>query len=850
MDEAEVARLATLFDRALALPESERAAFVQEACGSDTALRGELSSLLAADESATEYFADMAEQIVAPAYRGVLGPADAPRQTDLLPRLQTALADTYRIERELGGGAMSRVFLAEELKLGRKVVIKVLPPEMAASVNTERFRREIRVAAQLQHPHIVPLLASGSSDDLSYYTMPFVAGESLRDRLARDGSLAVDDATSIWRDVLDALANAHANGVIHRDIKPGNILLAGRNALVTDFGIARAIEQAAEDTMLTGTGLAIGTPTYMAPEQIVGSTDADHRVDIYAAALVMHEMLEGRQAFSASSARQLILARLTNEPAQLTTAGCPPELAALVRQCLAADPAARPQSAEAVLAALNAISAAPRRRLPWLGFGLAALTLVAVAVVATQLRRTSDDTGRAAVAAQPSIAVLPLANLSTDPRDAALADGMTEELIATLGKTGNLRVISSTSVLALKDRHMGVREIADSLRVSYVLEGGFQKVGDRMRMQLRLLDAHDGSSRWHETYDRRMDDILAVQDDISRAVARELDVRLAGGHPAGPASRRRTTNIAAYEWYLRGMDVSLLRNDSGRRKGLEYFNRAIAIDSNYAAAYAGLVRMYLAPGGDQRDGAAQAERAARKAVALDDSLAEARAALGWSHLGNQRYTAAEAEFLKAIALDRNVPRGHEGLARTYMILGRPAEQLAIARIGFDNDPFSHSAIRELALALSVNGRCDEAIERLRPLKKLSPPANVAGVIIGMCQIQKEMWPEAISELRWAMDRKATASPALLGYALARSGRQGQAKAMLSDLLAGRTSSNGAYGIAVLYTGLRDYDQAFAWLDKSVDENSIRGYIMDPMFADLHRDPRFERLKLHMGIQNR
>ena len=534
MDESGVARLATLFDRALALPRVERDAFVTAACGNDTALREELGSLLAADESAAEYFSEMAAQIVAPAYDGMLGAPDAASQSDLLQRLQSALSDSYRIERELGGGAMSRVFQAEELKLGRKVVIKVLPPEMAADVSTERFRREIQVAAQLQHPHVVPVLTSGLVDSVAYYTMPFVAGESLRHHLAREGPLAAHEATIIWRDVLDALAHAHANGVIHRDIKPGNILLTGRHALVTDFGIARAMEVAAGDSMRTGTGLTIGTPAYMAPEQALGSVDADHRVDIYAAALVMHEMLEGRPPSSGNSARQRMLARLTSDPAPLNVPGCPPVLVALVRQCLATDPRDRPQSAEAVLTALDAISSAPRRRVPWRSAGLAALVLVAVALAATRLGRTGDGASRPAVAASPSIAVLPLANLSADPRDGALADGMTEQLIGALGRTGNMRVIGSTSVLALKDRRMSLRDIADTLRVSYVLEGGFQKVDTRMRIQLRLLDARDGSTRWTETYDRRMDDILAVQDDISRAVARELDLRLAGGGRTRP----------------------------------------------------------------------------------------------------------------------------------------------------------------------------------------------------------------------------------------------------------------------------------------------------------------------------
>jgi TolB-like protein/DNA-binding SARP family transcriptional activator len=497
---------------------------------------------------------------------------------------------------------------------------------------------------------------------------------------------------------------------------------------------------------------------------------------------------------------------------------------------------------------------APRRLSRSFSIAVAAVaSLVVVVFAATRLRlRDAPAEALAPVAPGPSIAVLPLTNLSGDPADAGLADGMTEELIAMLGRTGNLRVIASTSVFALRDRRMDVRQIADSLRVSHVLEGGIQKVGPRLRMQVRLVDARDGSTLWSETYDREMGDIFAVQDDIARAVAHELDVRLAGGDGPGSSSRRYTPNIAAYEWYLRGMDVALMRTDSGHQQGLEYFNRAIAADSNFAAAYAGLVRMYLAEAGDtpgdHREWFARAEQAALKAVALDDSLAEAHSALGWARLAKRDWASAEAEFKRAIAIDPSVPRGREGLARVYLYTGQPAEQLAEAQLAIKTDPFSHSAIREMALALNMNDRCDETLELLRPLKTLSPPASIAGMIGGACYARKRMWPEAVAEFRWARETGAKAALAFLGYALARAGQRDEAVRILSDLVTGREDSHGAFGIAVVYAGLRDYDQSFAWLDKAADENSVRVYIMDPMFDDLHRDPRFDRFKRRMGLQ--
>jgi serine/threonine protein kinase len=269
MDEARMARLAALFDRVQAVPRPLRPAAVRLLCGKDEDLREELSSLLATHQSADDSFDALAAQLVAPS-----SARHGAKASDLASDLMRTLEGSYRIDRELGGGAMSRVFLAEELSLGREVVIKMLPPELAETVSGERFRREIQLAAQLQHAHIVPLLTAEASGRLLYYTMPFITGESLQARLTRDRVLPVPEAARIWRDLLDALSYAHARGVVHRDIKPGNILLGGRNALVTDFGIARAIAAASGDGDATMPGITIGTPKYMAPEQLGGQPDA------------------------------------------------------------------------------------------------------------------------------------------------------------------------------------------------------------------------------------------------------------------------------------------------------------------------------------------------------------------------------------------------------------------------------------------------------------------------------------------------------------------------------------------------------------------------------------------------
>jgi serine/threonine protein kinase/Tfp pilus assembly protein PilF len=346
-------RLSTIFAGALEVSRDDRARYLDDACGGDDSLRREVESLLEAHDSAGPYFDELSQRIVAPAL-GDLGVATAP--IDLLSALQSSLAQSYRIERELTGGGMSRVFLAEEIALRRRVVIKTLAPEMAAAVNVDRFRSEIAVIARLQHPHIIPLFTANATGRFLYYTMPFVAGESLRDRLATAGALAVDDALRIWRDILDALGHAHAGGIVHRDIKPANILLSGRNALVADFGIARAIEASVSEARAGVTG-PIGTPAYMAPEQASGGK-IDQRADIYAAGLVMYEMLAGHGPFAAASAREYVDAHVHRDPPAepLRRPDVPAPLAALVVRCLTKEPASRPESADAVLAELDRMS--------------------------------------------------------------------------------------------------------------------------------------------------------------------------------------------------------------------------------------------------------------------------------------------------------------------------------------------------------------------------------------------------------------------------------------------------------------------------------------------------------------
>jgi eukaryotic-like serine/threonine-protein kinase len=397
-----------------------------------------------------------------PPHEGVLSP-------DLREQLQRTLGDNYTIERELGGGGMSRVFLAEETSLGRKVVVKVIPPDLAATVNVERFRREIQLAAKLQHPHIVPVLSAGISDGLPYYTMPFIEGESLRARLARSGELPVKEAARILRDVLSALSYAHAHGVVHRDIKPDNVLLTDHHAVVADFGVAKALSASTNPgSSLTSVGVALGTPAYMSPEQAVADPTTDHRSDLYGVGAMAYEMLTGQQVFSARSPQAMLAAHATERPEPIAKRrpSVPPALSSLIMRSLEKHAADRPQSGGEMLAELDAAvtpsgATAPTTLRPAFvpsqskaGMLVAAVVVGVLVIVAAvyaygsrrQLGSVGPE-GAAQSATDPikAVAVIPFANTGGNRQDEYFSDGMTDELAHALSRVPRLRVAGRSS---------------------------------------------------------------------------------------------------------------------------------------------------------------------------------------------------------------------------------------------------------------------------------------------------------------------------------------------------------------------------------------------------------------------
>ena len=539
-----------------------------------------------------------------------------------------ALSGSYTIDRELGRGGMATVFLAQDVKHDRVVALKVLHPDLAASLGPDRFLREIKLAARLNHPHILPLFDSGEANGLLYYVMPYVEGESLRERLDREQQLPVEEAVHHGRAIASALDYAHRQNIVHRDVKPENVMLYEGEAMVMDFGIAKAVSAAGSET-LTQTGMMIGTPAYVSPEQAAGETNLDGKSDQYSLACVVYEMITGERPFVGSSPQAIMAKRFKETPAPLRT----------IRSAV-------PESVEkAVMRAMSTEAAARYTSTAQFGQALASGNLMTPT--------NTETVPVAVVSAAKSVAVLPFANLSADAENEYFTDGMADEIINALSKIQSLRVASRTSSFAFKGKNEDIGEIGKKLKVSTVLEGSMRKMGNKLRITAQLVNAADGYQLWSERYDREMEDVFAIQDDISQAIVKALRVILSEGEKK-QIEKARAVDVKAYDYYLRGRQYF----HHFRRKSLEYarqmFNKAIEIDPEYARAYAGvadacsLLYTYF----DARDShLRQADLSSLKAIELEPELAEAHVARGIALSMAKRFDEAVPEFEHAIKLD-------------------------------------------------------------------------------------------------------------------------------------------------------------------------------------------------------
>jgi serine/threonine protein kinase/tetratricopeptide (TPR) repeat protein len=641
--------------------------------------------------------------------------------TELRDRLQITLGSVYTLERELGGGGMSRVFVALERALGRRVVLKVLSPELATGVSAERFARETRLAAALQHPNIVPLLTAGAIDGLPYYVMPFVDGESLRARLARDGALPVRDVMAILRDVARALAYAHEHDVVHRDIKPDNILITSGVAAVTDFGIARALSRArtvaeappmATDH-LTQLGTALGTPAYMAPEQASGDPDLDHRADLYALGCTAYELLAGRTPFHGRPPMRLLAAHLVERPPPLTGARSevPLALGELVMQCLEKDPARRPANARAVLAALETVDAGTGAPTP---------------------RGSGARPDAESADALSSLAVLPFTNLSPDPDDEYFADGLTDEVITDLLPMRALRVIARSSMMRFKGTDKEPVAVARELGVRYVLDGSVRRAGTSLRLTARLTDASDGRTIWADKMGGTLEDVFAMQERVSRTIVDALRVKLSPEEERRLAERP-ISDVRAYEFYLQARQAVWLFSPASLDRAIHLLQNALDLIGENALLLAALGTAHIVYLETGQAAAAQhleaVERCVDRLRAVDRESFGFHWLRGWLHFKRGEVREALASLERARALEPNNPDVETVLCYAYIMAGRDAEARQAADRAVALDPLTPLLQCMPGFCDVMAGRAAAAVPHYRRFRAMDPDNPAAALFL-------------------------------------------------------------------------------------------------------------------------
>ena len=713
----------------------------------------------------------------------------------VLDRLRDALSQSYSIDRELGKGGMATVYLAQDAKHDRLVALKVLHPDLAASLGPDRFLREIKLAAKLNHPHILGLHDSGEADGFLYYVMPYIEGESLRERLDRIQQFSVDETIHHGRAIASALDYAHRHGIVHRDIKPENVMLYEGEAMVMDFGIAKALSQAGPET-LTQTGMMIGTPAYVSPEQAAGESNLDGKSDQYSLACVVYEMLSGERPFAAATPQAVMAKRFSETPKPLRS----------IRSSI-------PESVErAVTKAMSVDGSARYATAAQFGAALASSSLT-----------TPTDTAslpQTVVSAAKSVAVLPFTNMSNDAENEYFTDGMAEEIINALNKVQSLRVAARTSSFAFKGKNEDVGEIGKKLKVSTVLEGSVRKMGNRLRITAQLVNVADGYHLWSDRYDREMEDVFAIQDDISQAIVKALKVILTEGEKK-QIEKARVENVAAYDYYLRGRQYYFIH-----RKSLEYarqmFNRAVETDPEYARAYAGvadtcsLLYMYY----DAREfNLKQADFASAKALELEPDLAEAHVARGLAVSLSKRFAEAEAEFETAMKLDPKLFEAAYWYGRALGAEGRHQEAVKMyerAQVlrpeDYQAPSFLAQAYRSLGMIEESNAADRRAIKLMLERLELNPTDARAANLLAATYATMGETAKAIDYA----ERSMVIDPD---------------DAML------------LYNICCTYTLLGRNDEAIAALERAVDKGfGHREWIdHDPDLDPLRDNPRFQSI---------
>ena len=765
--------------------------------------------------------------------------------------LRPSLAPDYHLERVLGSGGSATVYLAADVKHDRRVAIKVLHQELSATVGAERFLREIRVAARLTHPNIVPLLDSGSADGCSFYVMPFIDGESLRARLDRGERSSLNEAIALVTEVADALEYAHAAGIVHRDIKPENILLLHGHAMVADFGIARALKRATESpsgTTTTG-GVVVGTPAYMSPEQAVGDGEIDGRSDVYSLAIVLFEMVSGTLPFSATTIQGLISKRFIEVAPRLSSrvAGIPDAVDEALAAALALDPADRPAGATAFARSLTGGTNTIER---------SAASARPAAVSATSTGSVTTTTlGVVTDPALPSVAVLPFANLSSDAENEFLSDGITEEIISTLSRLRTIRVAARASSFAFKERRPNVQDVARQLGVTNVLDGSVRRSGNRVRVATQLVDAGTGFPIWAERFDRPFDDAFTIQDEIAWAIADALSATLL--RDSGPWTREAVAG-AAYEHYLRGRYALNKRTETELLLATDHFIAAASEQPDYPLAYAGLADALLLLGVYGAKPAASvfppARDAIQKALSLDPSLGEGHATYGAVlSLYDWDWKQAGETFRRAVALSPRSPTAWQWRAMYHLL---PQARFDEARAAVDRarslDPLSMAIATSVGVVYHLAGDSAGAVRALRRALELDPSFPMTYYFLGGVLRDMGDTARAIDAFLTAID-KSGGTPEMtagLAQAYARGGEVDRARALEAELetIAARRHVPHSL-IAQVHAALGNVDAAVAAIERAAKAREPELVLLGvrPVYASLHGHPRFAAVRASVGV---
>ena len=783
------------------------------------------------------------------------------------------LLSHYRLVEKIGEGGMGQVYLALDERLRREVALKVLSPGVLSNETTrKRFRNEALALSRLNHPSIATIHDFDTHEDVDFLVMENVPGETLRERLTRT-ALSEKDISSLGRQLAEGLTAAHEKGIVHRDLKPTNLRITPDGRLkILDFGLAKTLQETDADsqteTMIQTGGIA-GTIPYMAPEQLRGEP-ADERSDIFSLGIVLYEMATGQRPFRGKTAPQVIGAILNDppDPPRAVNSKLSPGLDRIIMKCIRKAPEGRYQSVRDILVDLQDIDSSgsssrvgrfvsfPTNRVLQLAATIA-LIAVPVSLVILNVGGSRDRivnlVGKNRI---ESIAVLPLVNLSNDPEQEYFVDGMTEELIAGLSRINALKVISRTSVMRYKGTEKTLPEIAGELGVDAVIEGSVLREGNRVRITAQLIDADTDRHLWVETYERDMRDVLALQNDVSRAIAREIRITLTPEETARH-STSETVDPEAYQAYLKGLYFWNQWTRKGLEKSTDYFREAIEKDPTYARAHAALADSYTARGVVHflrpRDAYPQARAAAMTALGLDDTLAAAHVSLGLvKYRFDWDWAGAEREFERALELNPGNALAYLWYADYLTSMGRHEEAVAAARRARELDPLSAFVHHEVGWTLMMGRQYDRAIEEFQATLEMDPNHAAVHHFLDWTYRLKGLDDLAFAEREKAARLGGTSSEeiAAMRRAYQEGGIMGFERRRLERLLEDEARGFvNAARIAGLYAGLGEVDKSFEWFEKAYEqrEDGLVFFKVAPWYDVLRPDPRYEEMMRRLGL---